>query len=130
MIQCDGCKLPTTGGGRVPANYSVGEVDSEEITWSCVGPAHKRRHLCLKEKTTLTGKKRAIDKSDDPRVKLGSVLRDIKSSLFASEAFSRYLELLTSLRPTGYRDEIRRFRPGLDYTVAHMGAMSKEPRLE
>jgi prolyl 3-hydroxylase /prolyl 3,4-dihydroxylase len=122
--------LSTIGGGRVPGTYTVGEVDSGEISWSCVGPAHKRRHLCLTEKTSITGKKRTLDESDDPRVKLGLVLRDIKSSLFASQAFSRYLELLTSLRPTGHRNEIRRFRPGLDYTVAHMGAMSKEPRLE
>ena len=37
---------------------------------------------------------------------------------------------LTALRPTGYRDELRRFRPGLDYTVAHHGAMTVTARLD
>ena len=30
----------------------------------------------------------------------------------------------------GYKDEVRRFRAGLDYTVAHYGAMTKVPRLD
>jgi Oxoglutarate and iron-dependent oxygenase degradation C-term len=34
------------------------------------------------------------------------------------------------LRPIGYRDELRRFRPGLDYTVAHHGAMTVTARLD
>lgn len=37
---------------------------------------------------------------------------------------------LTALRPVGYRDELRRFRPGLDYTVAHHGAMTVTARLD
>ena len=37
---------------------------------------------------------------------------------------------LTALRPIGYRDELRRFRPGLDYTVAHHGAMTVTARLD
>lgn len=34
------------------------------------------------------------------------------------------------MRPIGYRDELRRFRPGLDYTVAHHGAMTVTARLD
>lgn len=37
---------------------------------------------------------------------------------------------MTALTTLGYRDEVRRFRPGLDYTVAHYGAMTKIPRLD
>ena len=37
---------------------------------------------------------------------------------------------LTALRPIGFRDELRRFRPGLDYTVAHHGAMTVTARLD
>jgi hypothetical protein len=37
---------------------------------------------------------------------------------------------LTALTTLGYRDEVRRFRPGLDYTVAHYGCMTTIPRLD
>lgn len=30
----------------------------------------------------------------------------------------------------GSRGEVRRFRPGLDYTVAHYGGLTKDPRLD
>ena len=136
-----GCNsIAVLGAGRVPSSYTVGEVDASEqgesVGWKVVGPSHKRRHLLLIETVGLKsiGVKRSFGEnspeSHDPRVSVGTILRDIKTSLLTTSAFGRYLELLTSLVPTGHRDEIRRFRPGLDYTIAHMGAMSKEARLE
>ena len=50
--------------------------------------------------------------------------------LFASEAFGRYLQEITALELTGCSSEARRFRPGLDYSVAHYGAITKEARLD
>ena len=116
----------------MPSGYSAGAVAFGGLAWSVTGPAHKRRHLSLTADTAGSPSRKRLreDGKEDPRIALGAVLNDIKSSLLTSPAFARYLEVLTSLRPTGYRDEIRRFRPGLDYTVAHMGNMSKEPRLE
>ena len=100
--------------------------------WKLVGPAHKRRHLLFVGDDTIDvqgskgNRKNLLNSSHEA----GVILRTIKNNLFASDAFSRYLKALTSLGPTGYLDEIRRFRPGLDYTVAHMGVMSKEARLD
>jgi hypothetical protein len=44
-----------------------------------------------------------------------------------SSAFARFLERATGLASvTGHRSEIRRFRPGRDYTVAHYGLLRPE----
>ena len=37
---------------------------------------------------------------------------------------------MTNLRPTAYKGDVRRFRPGLDYTVAHHGILTVDPRLD
>ena len=37
---------------------------------------------------------------------------------------------MTTLFVVGHRSEVRRFRAGLDYTVAHFGAMTRDPRLD
>jgi hypothetical protein len=53
----------------------------------------------------------------------GAMLSDLKKVL-ESSAFGRFLERVTGLRSiTGSRGEIRRFRPGRDYTVAHYGLL-------
>ena len=48
-------------------------------------------------------------------------MRAVSDGLFRSEPFGRLLTALTGLRPTAHKSEARRFRPGLDYTVAHHG---------
>ena len=60
----------------------------------------------------------------------GLLLRDLRTELFQSEAFARLLTALTGLRPTAHKGEVRRFRPGLDYTVAHHGILTVDPRLD
>lgn len=48
-----------------------------------------------------------------------------------SDAFRKLLKRYTSLGlPLGRRGRIRRFRPGLDYTIAHYGVLTKEPVLD
>lgn len=37
---------------------------------------------------------------------------------------------LTTIGLVGYQSEVRRFRPGLDYTVAHYGILTKDPQLD
>jgi Rps23 Pro-64 3,4-dihydroxylase Tpa1-like proline 4-hydroxylase len=103
------------GIGRPPARYDVGVCDG----WTAVGPAHKRRYL-----TYLN------DQLNKSRNTIGNMLMDVLQGVLRSMAFSRYLKKITTLETLGYRDEIRRFRPGVDYSVAHYGGMTKVPRLD
>lgn len=90
--------------------------------WQLRGPAHKQRFL----------EYHANSKSTDDCQMIGSLLHHVKTHVFESEAFARYLRRLTSLdRPTGVRcGQIRRFRPGLDYTVAHYGLLVDQSVLD
>lgn len=36
----------------------------------------------------------------------------------------------TTVGLEGQQSEVRRFRPGLDYTVAHYGVLTKDPQLD
>lgn len=100
--------------GKPPMDYSVG-CDKD---WKLVGPAHKQRFL------EYIG-----DRSND-NDSCGSVLSFLKESLFQSPQFGRLLKSYTSLGPLGYRGKVRRFRPGLDYTVAHYGILTKTAVLD
>jgi Rps23 Pro-64 3,4-dihydroxylase Tpa1-like proline 4-hydroxylase len=95
-----------------------GGVSSE---WKLRGPAHKQRFLEYHPQPATT----------DCQV-IGSVLHHIKTKVFESPIFARYLKRLTSLdQPTGVKDgTIRRFRPGLDYTVAHHGLLVQDSVLD
>lgn len=52
-------------------------------------------------------------------------LQQCANELFASRAFGKWLQRVTDLVVTAMRGELRRFRPGLDYTVA-TGILSSE----
>lgn len=54
----------------------------------------------------------------------------VRDQLFKSDAFKRLIACFTTLSMVGQRGEVRRFRPGLDYTVAHYGIITKDPRLD
>jgi hypothetical protein len=60
----------------------------------------------------------------------GKELASIRDGLFGSLSFARLMYAMTGLRPVGITAEARRFRPGLDYTVAHHGLLEKEARLD
>lgn len=77
--------------------------------WTLKGPAHKQRYLEFNR-----------DKSIDSPVSVGDLLLFLKKDLLESQPFRRYLAILTSLgEPSGVHGCTRRFRRGLDYTVAH-----------
>jgi hypothetical protein len=102
------------GRGMPPSDYSACTTRN----WIAVGPSHKQRFL------------KYVGKSGDD-TDAGSMLLEMQTSLFQSPSFGRYLKRVTSLGiPRGYRGRIRRFRPGLDYTVAHYGILTKEPVLD
>jgi hypothetical protein len=66
-----------------------------------------------------------------PRAALTSpdaILRLLQDELFASEAFRAWVSIVSDVLPLGYAVEARRFRPGLDYTLAT--SEEKEARLD
>lgn len=87
-----------------PAVYDSGVVDG---VWTPTGPPHIRRYVELAEQN-------ARDDNES-----GRVLQALRDDLFkSSHAFRHLLYLITSFRPVVERGAVRRFRPGLDYTLA------------
>jgi len=109
------------GNDRPALDYQVGITNK----WRAVGPAHKQRFLQYdddesKEYTTATNNSNT-----------GEYLYHIRHTLFKSTAFGKWLGYITSLDyPLGQRGRVRRFRPGLDYTVAHYGVLTTHSVLD
>ncbi|BGP42707.1 putative component of NuA3 histone acetyltransferase complex [Rhodotorula kratochvilovae] len=100
------------GGSRVnkvPA-HSTGE--DAAAGWEVVGPPHLQRYLSLSSAAPAGASDR-----------LAELLRQVHA-LFTSPAFAALLASLTSLLPTAHTTAVRRFRPGLDYTLARGEAAS------
>ena len=128
-LHCDTCEH--LGQGRRPPSYVVGVRGG----WKLVGPPHKRRHL---QYTSNPNDNSNGNSNSDGKMhkevsnegSCGVLLSQVYAEMFRSAAFARYLRALTTLTPTAVRGEVRRFRPGLDYTVAYYGAMSDCTRLD
>jgi hypothetical protein len=61
---------------------------------------------------------------------MGGALAAIERRLRGAPLFARRpLRRLTNVRITGSTASVRRFRPGLDDTVAHGGSLTSEARL-
>ncbi|KAG0703850.1 nuclear protein [Suillus ampliporus] len=73
--------------------------------WSPRSPPHKWRYCTLQGTT-------------EPPRDSDVILRQLQDEVFPSEAFRAWLSALTHLLPLSYAVEARRFRPGLDYTLA------------
>ena len=111
------------GGGRVP-DRAAGVTEP----WTAVGPPHKRRHLladpvdspappaCASASTPA--QKGATSSSCAVREIAACLMQQCESGLLRSSAFAKWLRQVTDLSVTAIRSELRRFRPGLDYTVA------------
>lgn len=103
------------GRDKPVLNYTVGA--SEE--WLLVGPAHKQRFL------EYVGEAKKDGNTS------GSLLKFLKETVMQSCEFGKLLKSFTSLGiPLGYRGKVRRFRPGLDYTIAHYGILTKKAVLD
>lgn len=97
--QADGLDYEARQGRIPPHNTGVSGV------WSPRGPPHKWRYCTL-------------EKSTEPLLESDAILRQLQDELLPSEAFRAWLSALTNLLPLSYAVEARRFRPGLDYTLA------------
>lgn len=92
-----------------PEFYRLGVSED----WHLVGPPHKQRFLEYRGTPKLPAKE---PHAPSPGL---SELR----VLMESPAFASFLACVTNLRPMARRSQIRRFRPGRDYTVAHYGLL-------
>ncbi|KAH9894455.1 nuclear protein [Cubamyces lactineus] len=96
-----------------------------EGAWQLRGPPHKWRYCTLKAHEG--GSKMAVSPRwahTDP----DEAIRSLQDELFPSPAFRAWLACVSNLLPLRYTAEARRFRPGLDYTLATSEA--KETRLD
>lgn len=117
-------KRDSLGDDNPSLDYHVGINEK----WKPVGPAHKQRFLQYEEGIGSDLSKKGT--SEDV-VDVGEYLDHLKQNLFQSAEFGRWLGWLSSLGvPLGYRGRIRRFRPGLDYTVAHYGILTTNAVLD
>lgn len=98
-------------GGRLPP-HSAGTNGS----WVIQGPPHKWRYCVLKPREggmpAAAVTPRAAHRSSD------EILRSLQDELFPSAAFRAWMAIVSRLLPLSYSAEARRFRPGLDYTLA------------
>lgn len=114
----DGFRWWEKGGrdhARIP-HHQTGVTDR----WSIVGPPHRQRYLSLGGQDDLSspGPSNVAIPQPLPSDAEG-ILSLLRSRLFPSPAFRHFLANVTQLVPIGARPfETRRFRPGLDYTLA------------
>ncbi|KAF5388403.1 hypothetical protein D9615_000653 [Tricholomella constricta] len=107
--------------GRIPP-HSAGTQGA----WTVKGPPHKWRYCTLKPHEAG-----APVEAVSPRAAQASsdeILRSLQDELFPSPAFRAWLAVVSSLLPLSHAAEARRFRPGLDYTLAT--SEEKEARLD
>ncbi|KAG8980141.1 hypothetical protein FRB93_009637 [Tulasnella sp. JGI-2019a] len=102
----DGLDRQRRGTGVPPHGCVVGDG----CGWQVKGPPHKLRYCVV---ACARPNVKGIERNDS-----SSALRDLQDNLFPSSAFRAWLGLLSSMVPKKYRVEARRFRPGLDYTLA------------
>ena len=106
------------GHGKKPP-YDAGMKEG----WTLRGPAHMQRYL------EFTGD--ASAQASTTHRRLGNTMRELSDQVICSVPFANLIRSFTTLTMDGVnRREIRRFRPGLDYTVAHYGILTKDPRLD
>ena len=132
----------TWGATRRKPKYNDGlsaltAGNAEEVIdsggWNVVGPAHMQRYLRFElphDFVSAAGIDQGTATQQNRQCQAGKELAIIKDVLFGSVSFARLMYAMTGLRPVGMTAEARRFRPGLDYTVAHHGLLEKEPRLD
>ncbi|THV08127.1 nuclear protein [Dendrothele bispora CBS 962.96] len=109
--------------GKIPPHYAG--VDVPDV-WTLKGPPHKWRYCTLLPPSPSAPATSVTPLSAHPSP--SEILRTLQEELFPSEAFRAWLAIVSRLLPLGHFVEARRFRPGLDYTLAT--SEEKEARLD
>ncbi|KAJ1885505.1 putative component of NuA3 histone acetyltransferase complex, partial [Coemansia sp. IMI 209127] len=91
----------------------------ERGRWHAFGPPVIRRFLRLDAPSPPLPEE-ANDSAQSPAAErqASELLAALRDRLFASPEFARWLTRVTTLAVSGRRGMVRRFRPGLDYTLA------------
>jgi hypothetical protein len=107
------------GRARLP-NYKSGYAPG----WQAIGPPHMRRYLRFEgDPASSRAGKGGVGGG------VGALMKRIQVELMQSPAFANLLARLTGMVCLSSKGETRRFRAGLDYTVATYGSMSEVSRL-
>ncbi|KAF8076697.1 nuclear protein [Lyophyllum atratum] len=110
-------ELDTKDGlGEDRAGHIPPHTAGTQRAWSVKGPPHKWRYCVLNPHEDG-----APAEAVSPRAAQASsdkILRSLQDELFPSPAFRAWLAVVSRLLPLSYAAEARRFRPGLDYTLA------------
>ncbi|CAE6435841.1 hypothetical protein ACGC1H_000836 [Rhizoctonia solani] len=91
------------------------DYGSDAPGWELAGPPHRFRYY--QGTDGLAGQPGA-----------SGIIHRLRTELFSSPAFRSWLSIVARLIPIGYAVTARRFRPGLDYTLA--SAVEDENRLD
>ncbi|KAG5729228.1 PKHD-type hydroxylase ofd1, partial [Termitomyces sp. T112] len=91
--------------GRIPS-HTAGTSGA----WCVRGPPHKWRYCVLNPPPAVSPRT-----AQETPVE---ILRTLQDELFPSPAFRAWLAAVSRLLPLSHAAEARRFRPGLDYTLA------------
>eukprot|EP00698_Gefionella_okellyi_P024849 TRINITY_DN8881_c0_g1_i1.p1 TRINITY_DN8881_c0_g1~~TRINITY_DN8881_c0_g1_i1.p1 ORF type:complete len:559 (-),score=130.78 TRINITY_DN8881_c0_g1_i1:544-2220(-) len=92
--------------------------------WMAIGPPIMQRYLALDDTAA------SEDITALPSESAESLLRKLRDRLFRSAAFGRWLQTVTGFVVEQARVNARRFRPGLDYTVAFYKQLAPKTRLD
>ncbi|PWN53472.1 hypothetical protein IE53DRAFT_384043 [Violaceomyces palustris] len=95
-------------------------ADEQDKEWTIAGPPHRQRYLTLAKAVSpaVSDKVETTIPSPLPTSASG-LLKLLTTVLFPSPAFRHFLSNISQLIPLNGRPiEARRFRPGLDYTLA------------
>ncbi|KAJ3812019.1 nuclear protein [Lentinula aff. lateritia] len=107
--------------GKVPPHCS-----GPPSAWTLKGPPHKWRYCTLLPPSPSAPAVSITPISAHPNP--SEILRKLQDELFPSQAFRAWLAIVSRLLPIRHFVEARRFRPGLDYTLAT--SEEKEARLD
>lgn len=94
--------------------------------WTIRGPPHKWRYCVLQPRDEAAPRNVVFPRA--ATVSPDELMRSLQDELFPSPAFRAWLAIVLKLMPSRYSVEARRFRPGLDYTLAT--SEEREARLD
>lgn len=114
-------KADGLGRGRIPPHTA----GTSSGAWTIKSPPHKWRYCVLKPHVYGPAEEQS---ARTPQASADEIIRSLQDELFSSNAFRAWLSIVSRLLPLKYAVEGRRFRPGLDYTLAT--SEEKEARLD
>lgn len=101
--------------------YSAG---SQRQRWHLVGPPQLCRYMKYRR-----AKKTPIQDDRQAPQSIGALLDEVRR-VMRSAPFIQLLSALTGQTASSCASEVRRFRPGLDYTLAHVGTRNDKTSLD